>query len=669
MTTMTSESNMGQYHNLANGSILSNQQNPRHIHQQQAPPPLMTSMGQGYATTSPPTSATSSVTGSSPVLILGNIPSDLTKREATILFSLVIDELINIDLKDYKIYAYFKNINTCLTTGKLLEGKFIFGAEYPPLTVEYENAASLNITSPQNLPTTFNSLRLGSTSNISPPHLNHQLNHPNSNSQLQNMQQTSSQPASNQSQQANFDNYQKRQSIGNQRSRFVFSDPFSGATTPTSAGPTNSSNPAHTGPPPSSSGAPPQSGVIDLAEFSGKSILMMESQNDAREYESLVRDPWNSTQSSAPGATIGPLSSGPQTPGVNNHAPFDWNNNNSSTTNQPASGNPNSNSNGSSGGAANSADRRRTSSAFFNNPPLHPLTTTSQQLGGHSSVSAPQGPTAAGLLGSQQPQPNQAQSLVQKQTTNGMTSMTTLASSGKTQPPPTTIATSLQSMSSTAQKLSPPQQHQQPQLSSASQSAANIGQPSTSRQSSSTNIKDVPDLSLLARVPPPANPADQNPPCNTLYVGNLPPDATEAELRALFAPQKGFRRLSFRTKNQSSSGGPSSANSHNHGPMCFVEFEDVAHATRALAELYGRALPRPNGSNGKGGIRLSFSKNPLGVRGPGNPRRTSTNQIPGVGASGSVTAVPTSSVSQGTLNSQNNAGGVGNYGYLNYHQK
>lgn len=79
--------------------------------------------------------------------------------------------------------------------------------------------------------------------------------------------------------------------------------------------------------------------------------------------------------------------------------------------------------------------------------------------------------------------------------------------------------------------------------------------------------------------------------------------------------------------------------------MCFVEFEDVAHATIALAELYGRALPRPAGSNGKGGIRLSFSKNPLGVRGPGNPRRSSNSQQPSL---------------SGNL-------GVGNYGYSSYH--
>ncbi|EDO17981.1 hypothetical protein Kpol_1054p28 [Vanderwaltozyma polyspora DSM 70294] len=125
------------------------------------------------------------------------------------------------------------------------------------------------------------------------------------------------------------------------------------------------------------------------------------------------------------------------------------------------------------------------------------------------------------------------------------------------------------------------------------------------------------DLSLLAKVPPPANPADQNPPCNTLYVGNLPSDATEHELRQLFSSQPGFRRLSFRNKN---------TNGNGHGPICFVEFEDVSFATRALAELYGSQLPSTNVSN-KGGIRLSFSKNPLGVRGPNSRRNNSSTNI------------------------------------------
>ncbi|KAJ3190738.1 hypothetical protein HK101_008416 [Irineochytrium annulatum] len=90
--------------------------------------------------------------------------------------------------------------------------------------------------------------------------------------------------------------------------------------------------------------------------------------------------------------------------------------------------------------------------------------------------------------------------------------------------------------------------------------------------------------------------ADQNPPCNTLYVGNLPSNASEEELRILFAGCKGFRRLSFRQRTG--------------GPMCFVEFDDVRYAHRALVELHGQPLM----NSVKGGIRLSFSKNPLGVR-------------------------------------------------------
>jgi hypothetical protein len=50
---------------------------------------------------------------------------------------------------------------------------------------------------------------------------------------------------------------------------------------------------------------------------------------------------------------------------------------------------------------------------------------------------------------------------------------------------------------------------------------------------------------------------DQNPPCNTLYVGNLPADTLEDELIALFSTCPGYRRLSFKSRN--------------NGPMCFVE--------------------------------------------------------------------------------------------------
>ncbi|GAN10012.1 RNA binding protein [Mucor ambiguus] len=89
------------------------------------------------------------------------------------------------------------------------------------------------------------------------------------------------------------------------------------------------------------------------------------------------------------------------------------------------------------------------------------------------------------------------------------------------------------------------------------------------------------------------SPADQNPPCNTLYVGNLPPATSEDELRSLFSTCEGYKRMCFRQKPQ--------------GPMCFVEFEDVVYATQAMSQHQGHVLS----NSVKGGIRLSFSKNPL----------------------------------------------------------
>lgn len=123
---------------------------------------------------------------------------------------------------------------------------------------------------------------------------------------------------------------------------------------------------------------------------------------------------------------------------------------------------------------------------------------------------------------------------------------------------------------------------------------------------------------------PAANPNDLNPPCNTLYVGNLPPDTSEEELKALFSKQRGYKRLCFRNKQ--------------NGPMCFVEFDEVAMASKALNELYGYKLS----NSGKTGIRLSFSKNPLGVRsgqpGSNHPSTplTPQGQIPGANALGGM---------------------------------
>ncbi|KAL5604782.1 uncharacterized protein BROUX77_004968 [Berkeleyomyces rouxiae] len=124
---------------------------------------------------------------------------------------------------------------------------------------------------------------------------------------------------------------------------------------------------------------------------------------------------------------------------------------------------------------------------------------------------------------------------------------------------------------------------------------------------------------------PSANPADQNPPCNTLYVGNLPAGTTEDELKEVFTPVKGYKRLCYRVKA--------------NGPMCFVEFEDIQHATKCLNDMYGYLLPRSN----KHGIRLSFSKNPLGVRSV-PAASMANNTLPAMaGSSHAVPAFPNAS--------------------------
>ncbi|OAA59992.1 Nucleotide-binding, alpha-beta plait [Cordyceps fumosorosea ARSEF 2679] len=140
---------------------------------------------------------------------------------------------------------------------------------------------------------------------------------------------------------------------------------------------------------------------------------------------------------------------------------------------------------------------------------------------------------------------------------------------------------------------------------------------------------------------PPVNPADQNPPCNTLYVGNLPMDVSEEELKALFSKQRGYKRLCLRTKQ--------------NGPMCFVEFEDITYSTKALNELYGMPLK----NSGKGGIRLSFSKNPLGVR-SAPPNQTQSTQLHNGNVNGLVNGLTNSFTTNGPPPGLSAPPGLGN---------
>ncbi|KAL8947016.1 MAG: hypothetical protein Q9222_006657 [Ikaeria aurantiellina] len=183
---------------------------------------------------------------------------------------------------------------------------------------------------------------------------------------------------------------------------------------------------------------------------------------------------------------------------------------------------------------------------------------------------------------------------------------------------------------STSTATSPPlQSYMSPRSNGPLQSPTTAMSPTGLGNIGSNGGYQIPSQQYQRHNLPPVNPSDQNPPCNTLYVGNLPIDTSEDELKAMFSKQRGYKRLCFRTKQ--------------NGPMCFVEFEDISFATKALNELYGYPLH----NSVKGGIRLSFSKNPLGVRngqpgsmGPPTPL-SPQGPMPGLNGLGSLPAFST----------------------------
>ncbi|KXZ46586.1 hypothetical protein GPECTOR_42g797 [Gonium pectorale] len=87
-----------------------------------------------------------------------------------------------------------------------------------------------------------------------------------------------------------------------------------------------------------------------------------------------------------------------------------------------------------------------------------------------------------------------------------------------------------------------------------------------------------------------------NPPCNTLFVGNLGDGVDEKELTKLFSCQPGFKQIKLLRQPRQVS--------------CFVEFTDTASAMAVHSTLQGALLP----SSDRGPIRLQFSKNPYGKR-------------------------------------------------------
>ncbi|KAG5237957.1 U1 small nuclear ribonucleoprotein [Salix suchowensis] len=89
-----------------------------------------------------------------------------------------------------------------------------------------------------------------------------------------------------------------------------------------------------------------------------------------------------------------------------------------------------------------------------------------------------------------------------------------------------------------------------------------------------------------------------NPPCNTLFIGNLGENINEDELRGLFSVQPGFKQMKVLRQERHT--------------VCFIEFEDLNSATNVHHTLQGAVIP----SSGSVGMRIQypFRFNPFGKR-------------------------------------------------------
>ncbi|KAL6496891.1 hypothetical protein OROGR_028820 [Orobanche gracilis] len=105
----------------------------------------------------------------------------------------------------------------------------------------------------------------------------------------------------------------------------------------------------------------------------------------------------------------------------------------------------------------------------------------------------------------------------------------------------------------------------------------------------------VPPVPMPAPAPVPApssyvpvqNTKD-NPPCNTLFIGNLGENINEEELRGLFSGQPGFKQMKVLRQERHT--------------VCFIEFEDVNSATNVHRSLQGAVIP----SSGSIGMRIQY---------------------------------------------------------------
>ncbi|KAI8544798.1 hypothetical protein RHMOL_Rhmol08G0322700 [Rhododendron molle] len=84
-----------------------------------------------------------------------------------------------------------------------------------------------------------------------------------------------------------------------------------------------------------------------------------------------------------------------------------------------------------------------------------------------------------------------------------------------------------------------------------------------------------------------------NPPCNTLFIGNLGENVNEDELRGLFIMQPGFKQMKVLRQERHT--------------VCFIEFEDVNSATNVHHTLQGAVIP----SSSSIGMRIQYPSHSL----------------------------------------------------------
>ncbi|KAG2720841.1 hypothetical protein I3760_02G052800 [Carya illinoinensis] len=93
----------------------------------------------------------------------------------------------------------------------------------------------------------------------------------------------------------------------------------------------------------------------------------------------------------------------------------------------------------------------------------------------------------------------------------------------------------------------------------------------------------------------PVQNAKDNPPCNTLFIGNLGENINEEELRGLFSVQPGFKQMKILRQERHT--------------VCFIEFEDINSATNVHHSLQGAVIP----SSGSVGMRIQYPYNVLSL--------------------------------------------------------